>query len=140
MDLQRFWEIWYYPVTLVEQYFDEQEMYIFDIFPLVTLQSIVTALVIAVLFYNILNNFTDRLGNITGWLIFMVFSGLSGFYFAFSKASELIYLGLEMGSDGWIFAVTNMVWAMVYYFIWSMICKFHKISVYGNMVPFKTSW
>ena len=140
MDLQGFWEILYFPVTMDINYFDWQLDYLEFIFPVVTLQTTVAALVIAVLYYNVLNNITDRMGNIAGWLIFMVLSGAIGFYFAFSKVGEIIYFDVEMGSDGWIFAVTNMVWAMVYYFIWSMICKFHKISVYGNMVPFTTSW
>lgn len=140
MDLQGFWELMYFPVTLNINYVDGQPDYLQFVFGIVTLQTFVAALVIAVLFYNVLNNITDRMANIGGWLIFMALSGLIGFYFAFSEVGEVIYYDVEMGSDGWIFAVTNMVWAMVYYFIFSMICKFHKISVYGNMLPFKTSW
>ncbi len=121
-------------------YFDYQLDYLEFIFPIVFLQTVLSALVMGFLFYNVLGNITIRLGNLVWWFIFMFLTAILGFYFGFSKVSEVIYVDVEMGSDGLIFAVTNMVWAMILFFAGSLIFKFSKISTYANHLPFVTPW
>jgi hypothetical protein len=140
MDTQGFWEFLYFPVKMDSNYFDYQLDYLDFIFPIVFLQTVLSALVMGFIFYNVLGNITIRLGSIVWWFIFMFLTAIMGFYFGFSKVSEVIYIDVDMGSDGLIFAVTNMVWAMILFFLGSLIFKFNKISTYSNHLPFVTPW
>jgi len=140
MDAQIFWEIIYFPVTLDDLYIDLQDDYLDFIFPIVTLTTLVTSGVLSAVFYNLIGNFTSRLGYKSYWFLFMVISGILGFFIAFDKIKEIIYIDEAMESDGWIFAFTNLAWAMLYFLLFSLIFKTKYFSRYSNHVPFTTKW
>jgi len=140
MDAQLFWEIIYFPVTLDDLYIDLQEDYLEYIFPIVTLSTLITSGVLSAIYYNVIGNITGRMGYKSYWFLLMILSGLAGFFIAFDKIKEIVYIDVPMESDGWIFAFTNLVWAMLYLLLFSLILKTKYFSRYSNHVPFTTKW
>ena len=140
MEGQRFYEFIYYLVTLDANYFNFQPNYLQFIFPAVFWETLICSLVICSLYYNAINNFTARLGYTLYWFLFMLLSGGLAFYLAISKVANVLYIGLSIGSDAWIFALNNFILSCILFFLFSLIFKTRKISTYADHVPFKTPW
>ena len=140
MEGQRFFEFIYYLVTLDSNYFNFQLSYLQFIFPVVFWLTLIISLVVCSLYYNLINNFTAKLGYFIYWFLFMILAGGIAFYLAVSKVADSLYIGLSLGSDAWIFAANNFVIACILFFIFSLILKTRKISTYADHVPFKTPW
>jgi hypothetical protein len=137
---QRFYEFIYFLVKLDSNYFNLRENYLQFIFPFVFWVTFLTTLIICAVYYNVVNNFTGRLGRLRYWFIFMLLAGVVAFYSAVAKVGKVLYLGLTIGSDGWWFGVNNFILACILFFLVSLVLKTSMISRYADHVPFKTPW
>lgn len=140
MEGQRFYEFIYFLVTLDANYFTFQVNYLQFIFPVVFWLTLIVNLVICALYYNLLNNFSARLGYFIYWFLFMLLAGGLAFFLAVKKVADSIYIGLSIGSDAWIFAANNFFISCIMFFLFSLVLKTRKLSMYADHVPFKTPW
>lgn len=140
MNAQRFYEVIYYLVTLDINYFNFQSNYLDFIFPHVFLWTVAVSILFTVLYYNVVGNITGRLGFIWYWLLFMGLNGVSAFFLAFGRVANYIYIGLSVGSDGWILGINNFLLSCLLFFFISFACKTRKLSRFADHIPFKTPW
>lgn len=140
MDSQRFFEIIYFIVTLDKNYIDVQTDYIDIIFPQVFLWTIIISLLTCSLFYNLINNLTGRLGYAKWWYVFMILNAVICAFLAFDIVASVIYPDVSIQSDAYSFAFNNLALSCLLFFIFSMILKIKKITIYASHIPFITPW
>ncbi len=102
--------------------------------------TLILSLAVAAIFFNVINNVTANLGQPIYYYLFMILSGVIGFVIAFTSVINNIFIDIPVEGIGWAFALMNTFYAMLLYFLFSLICKAKKISLYANMLPFKTNW
>jgi hypothetical protein len=140
MGEHRFLEFIYGLVKLDSNYFNLQENYIQFIFPPVFWMTFLVTLLICAFYYNVINNFTGRIGLLRYWLIFLFLAGLFDFYYAVHKVARVLYPGLTIGNDGWLFGFNNFIVGAILFFVFSMVLKTKKISIHARQLPFQTPW
>jgi len=105
--------------------------YVDGIFSSVGLLTFFIALAVAFTFYIALGRSSNIWHTGTHWLITLVFNAILGFAVAFLLAKS--ELGLV---DGYLikFALINMVFASIYFILFSVILK--RFSIYAKRSPF----
>ena len=140
MEGQRFYEAIYFLATLDPDYFIYQPYFLEFIFPSVFIFTIIVSAVVCALYYNVVNNITGRLGYLLYWFIFMIVNGGLCFYLAVNKAANVIFIDLAIEKVGWIFGFNNFLLSLIFFFIFSMVLKWKKITMHADHLPFKTPW
>ena len=107
-----------------------------DVFPTVGIVTLIVALVLALLYYVVINRMTDKLDQLVHWIIVLVTGAVFGGVFAFIIANN--YLIGELGETEvgvpLLFWIMNGIYAMLYFFIFSVLLK--KASKFATRVPF----
>ena len=140
--MERFYEALYFLVSGHYEYSQWAFEYLTSVFPHAFIVGVIIApALVAAIYYNLVNNLTGYLGYSGYWYLFMGVAGFIGFLVGIVRATNVIYFdGAQIGPEAWIFAIMNGVYAMLFFFISSMVFKTKKITTYADHIPFNTPW
>ncbi len=102
-----------------------------SVFMTVGIVTLAISLVIAMLYYLLINRMTDKFDQVTHWVIFLALNLVSAFVLAYAVANDYIDEG---NPQPVLFWVMNTVYALVYFFVASILLK--KASKYATKIPF----
>lgn len=103
-----------------------------DVFPTVGLFTLVVSLLTVVLFYLLLGRWKPVWHKLGHWLITMVL--LAGFAGYFAIATAKAATEEEADSYMYTFALFNILFAIVYFIVFSLLLK--KTSIFAKRTPF----
>jgi len=94
--------------------------------------TLAAALLIAFLFYIVLGRMKPIWHHTSHWFITAFLTGILGFAIAFALSKD----ELQISPDGYLirFACFNLLYAMIYYFICSLLLK--HFSIFSKRTPF----
>jgi len=113
--------------NFVENYY---ENYMNDVFPSVLIFNILISLIVAAIFYIVLNRINAKFNGIKHWLIFLAFNIIISFVIAYSTVKSNID---SFESDIWLFAVNNLLLSAIFYYLFSLALK--NFSNYARKIP-----
>jgi hypothetical protein len=118
-----------------ETYLNNQEKFESTVFPALGLGTLGLGLVISLLFYAGLNRFSPMFKTLGWWVLLLVLSAAAAFGFALYQANE--HTAAD-GSDSFVIfvGVINATWAILFYFLFSLVFKRSPITLYAQKTPF----
>ncbi len=99
----------------------------------VSLLTLVFAILLCLIFYVVINRLTASFQKTSHWFIFALLSGVIGFIVAFANVSSGIYKGIEIQKFGYMFAISNIIWPIIYFVLFSFIFK--NFSLFAKRTP-----
>jgi len=102
------------------------------IFPTVGLFTLIFTFIAAVIFYLLLGRWKPVWEKTTHWLVTIVIISVVAGFFAISQA--LSETGEEANAYMYSFSLINALYAVVYFFIFSLLLK--KASIFARRTPF----
>lgn len=124
-----------YSFTIPQDYSYINE-FIADVFPTVGIVSLIFPLVLALLFYVLINRFTDKMDQLWHWAIVLIINLIFGAAFAYMTANNYL---IDTNADEnmtvpVLFYVMNALYCGLYFFIFSILLK--KASKFATKIPF----
>ncbi len=102
-----------------------------SVFMTVGIVTFVASIVVAMIYYLLVNRMTDKFDQIVHWFIFLSIALVFAFVFAYAIANPYIDEG---NPQPVLFWVMNTVYALVYFFVASVLLK--KASKFATKIPF----
>lgn len=102
-----------------------------SVFMTVGIVTFVVSIVVAMIYYLLVNRMTDKFDQVIHWFIFLDIALVFAFVFAYAIANPYI----DEGNPQFVlFWVMNTVYALVYFFVASILLK--KASKFATKIPF----
>lgn len=124
-----------YSFTIPQDYSYINE-FIADVFPTVGIVSLLFPLIEALLFYVVINRFTDKLDQLWHWALFLITVMIFGGVFSYMTAHNYL---LDTNADANVdvpvlFYVMNAIYCGLYFFVFSILLK--RASKFATKIPF----
>lgn len=100
-------------------------------FMTVGIVTLIASIVVAAIYYLLVNRMTDKLDQIIHWFVFLDIALIFAFLFAYLIGNPYIDEG---NPQPVLFWVMNTIYALVYFFVASILLK--KASKYATKIPF----
>jgi|GEM_PF-2741345 len=118
-----------------ETYLGNQEKFESTVFPALGLGTIGLGVVIALIYYVIMNRASPMFKTIGWWLLMLCLAAILAFGFGLYQAGAHTEAD---GSDSFVIFVglINAIWAVFFYFLASLAFKQPQITRYAQKTPF----
>jgi drug/metabolite transporter (DMT)-like permease len=117
-----------------ETFLTNQEKFENTVFPALGLGTLGLGVVVALVYYAGLNRFSPKFKTLGWWVLMLVLAAALAFGFALYQASQ----HTEADTDSFVIfvGIINAVWAVLFFFLASLVCKRHPITLYAQNTPF----
>ena len=99
----------------------------------VSLLTLMSAVLLCFIFYIIIGRLTANFQKTTHWALFAFLAGISGFFIALLNVKSQIYPGIVIENFGYMFAISNIIWPIIYFVAFSFAFKY--LSLYARRTP-----